>query len=51
MKNYYESPEFEIKRVVLTEDVLTISEGEKTSDPIGFIVDPEPGDDMIEEDV
>lgn len=43
MKNYYESPEFEIKRVVLSNDVLTISEGEIVAST-GFI--EEPDDDM-----
>lgn len=44
MKYYYESPEFEIKRVTLSNDVLTISEGEVVEPTIGFI--EEPDDDL-----
>lgn len=46
MKNYYNSPEFEIIKLTLTADVLTVSEPEKPTDPIGVIHDPE--DDMEE---
>lgn len=51
MKNYYESPEFEIKRVVLTEDVLTISEGEIVKPTGGFIEDPDENLEMIDPDL
>ena len=47
MKNIYNSPEFEVIKLALTADILTVSEPEKPKDPIVIIHDPD--DDLLEE--
>ncbi len=42
MKKYYESPELEKIKISLSEDVLTISQGEDGGSS-GFIEEPEDG--------
>lgn len=41
MKKYYESPEIEKIKISLSEDVLTISQGESGASG-GFIEEPDP---------
>ncbi len=45
MKKIYESPDFEVVRITLSDTILTISEGESGASGGGYI---EPGNDDYE---